>query len=348
MIKALQNILLIGPKRNKQKKNIGGATLSFGYLINYFEDNRIPYNLISTQHFDNKLKGFINPLYILLLFSIQIWKSKLVFVNVSQKGIKYLCPIIFIISKLLRKKVIIRPFGGAMKDYYLRYNTLQKFLFHKTILKSDIFYLQTEELVNYFLPIGRNVKQLKTSRQSPDRQFIRGDRPYQKRFLFLGHIKESKGIDIILDAIGQLDDSFTIDIFGSIVESKYQYLESEAYPFYKGLLKKKEILSTMQAYDILLLPTFYEGEGYPGVLIEAYSIGLPVITTRWNSIPELVKQNETGILIKPKSTESLIKAIESIGREGYKKMSKNAIDYFETNFESDNINSALIKELMEL
>jgi glycosyltransferase involved in cell wall biosynthesis len=77
---------------------------------------------------------------------------------------------------------------------------------------------------------------------------------------------------------------------------------------YKGVLTSDQVYKELFNYDALILPTFYEGEGYPGVIIEAYSHGIPVIATRWRSIPEIVT-DETGILIPTHSAEALGQAI---------------------------------------
>jgi glycosyltransferase involved in cell wall biosynthesis len=65
----------------------------------------------------------------------------------------------------------------------------------------------------------------------------------------------------------------------------------------------------MLKYDALILPTHYQGEGYPGVIIEAYCIGMPVICTNWQSLPEIVDVS-SGILINPKDSESLYRAMQ--------------------------------------
>lgn len=67
----------------------------------------------------------------------------------------------------------------------------------------------------------------------------------------------------------------------------------------------------MGNYDALLLPTYWEGEGHPGVILEAYCAGIPVIATRWGGIPEIVT-SETGILVEPRDVEGLARAMRQI------------------------------------
>jgi glycosyltransferase involved in cell wall biosynthesis len=72
-------------------------------------------------------------------------------------------------------------------------------------------------------------------------------------------------------------------------------------------------VSTMAQYDALLLPTYHEGEGYPGVVLEAFRAGLPVICTRWQALPEIV-DDTCGILVEPRSAEELRDAMERLIR----------------------------------
>jgi len=63
-----------------------------------------------------------------------------------------------------------------------------------------------------------------------------------------------------------------------------------------------------QAYadaDAFLFPSHYESENQPLVIIEAMGMGLPVITTQWRGISELVEDGVTGMLIPTKNPTSL-------------------------------------------
>ena len=223
------------------QSNLGGATISLNYLVEYLKKHQYSYKLLDTQRFKNPLRLLLNPIYILFTFLIKMPFADVIFVNVSQKGTKTVAPILYLLSKIFSKKFVFRPFGGAMQDHYEKYANWQKWLFHKTLLQSDIFFLQTKELVKFFKPKGKRILQLATSRDKPPKEYLRPNRPFQKRFLFLGHINESKGLDYLLEAIQQLDSSYVIDIYGPIHEQKYETI-FEKIDNYKGVLQKEKVL----------------------------------------------------------------------------------------------------------
>jgi len=77
-----------------------------------------------------------------------------------------------------------------------------------------------------------------------------------------------------------------------------------------------------------LLPTYYKGEGYPGIVIEAYSLGIPIIATTLEGLREITDEYETGILIEPKDIDGLQKAIEYFDVNNYSSFSFKAKEYF--------------------
>jgi glycosyltransferase involved in cell wall biosynthesis len=48
--------------------------------------------------------------------------------------------------------------------------------------------------------------------------------------------------------------------------------------------------------DIFCFPTCYSAENQPGNLVEAMAFGLPIVTTRWRSIPEMLPENFPGLV----------------------------------------------------
>ena len=48
--------------------------------------------------------------------------------------------------------------------------------------------------------------------------------------------------------------------------------------------------------DLFLFPTRYLGENQPVNLIEAMAFGLPIVTTRWRSLPEMLPPDYPGLV----------------------------------------------------
>jgi glycosyltransferase involved in cell wall biosynthesis len=56
--------------------------------------------------------------------------------------------------------------------------------------------------------------------------------------------------------------------------------------------------------DCFCFPTYYQAESFGIVLVEAMAFGLPIITTHWRTIPELLPAGYDGI-VPPKSPERI-------------------------------------------
>lgn len=327
---------------------IGGATISFGYLVDYLQKEKESFTLINTQRFPLGFKKIFNPFYVLFSVLISIFKTDVIFLNTSQKGTKFLAPLLFFIAKIFGKKFVFRPFGGNMKEYTQKYGSFQKWLFGSTVLKADILFLQTKELMQFYAAHKANIIQLPTSRNRPNTLLRKGNRPFSKRFVYLGALYPTKGIDHILEAKKQLGKDYTIHIYGPLKNGEYQEKFKQQKGVYQGVLKKEEVLSKLKEYDVLILPTYYDGEGYPGVIMEAYSLGLPVISTIWKSIPEIVENNKTGILIPPKSTATLVTAMKHFNETNYAHYSNHALSYFDDNFNTEKVTGRAIEQIKEL
>lgn len=54
---------------------------------------------------------------------------------------------------------------------------------------------------------------------------------------------------------------------------------------------------TLSTYDVMLFPTYWDGEGFAGVVLDANMVGLPIIASDWNMNKEVVQDGETGFII---------------------------------------------------
>lgn len=71
--------------------------------------------------------------------------------------------------------------------------------------------------------------------------------------------------------------------------------------------------SVLHEYDVYLLPSIKEG--LPYILLEAGKAGLPVVATITGGVPEIIRHEETGLLVPPKDGEALCKALERMFNE---------------------------------
>lgn len=79
--------------------------------------------------------------------------------------------------------------------------------------------------------------------------------------------------------------------------------------------------------DLALLPSL--GEGIPLSLLEVMRFGIPCISTNVGGVPEIIVNNESGILVEPKASEALIEAISRISeKNNYEFFSKGAFERF--------------------
>ncbi|MCK5600777.1 glycosyltransferase family 4 protein, partial [Candidatus Pacearchaeota archaeon] len=94
-----------------------------------------------------------------------------------------------------------------------------------------------------------------------------------------------------------------------------------------------DIFNLINASDIIILPSI-ENEDFPNVTIEAMSLGKPVIGTKIAGIPEQIVHNKTGLLVRPKSANELVKAIKMLVCNPLiiEKFSKNSIIRFNQRF----------------
>ena len=70
---------------------------------------------------------------------------------------------------------------------------------------------------------------------------------------------------------------------------------------------RRDVMNILQSLDLFVLPTHQEALGT--VFIEAGAMGLPVVATDVNGVPEVVVDGETGVLVPPRDPAALAVAI---------------------------------------
>jgi glycosyltransferase involved in cell wall biosynthesis len=130
------------------------------------------------------------------------------------------------------------------------------------------------------------------------------------RFIFLGRISEPKGVGAIIEASKLIKKhlpnlTFTVDFFGPL-EENFKFDHICRYQGYLDFtLDNVKSYHKLNSYNCFLFPTTWKGEGFPGVIIDAYIAGLPVIATDWNMNSEIIKDGINGFIIPPNDIQAL-------------------------------------------
>ena len=338
------NVLFFGnTPNNNESKSFGGATILALNILNYIKNS----NDYHVTHY-NIRKTWIPKLH---LIDHLFWIFKFPFVIKEKDIISFhttwdfnftVGPILWLISKIYRKKIVYHFFGGDFHEHYSKLPSVLKKIYFNTILKSDTLFFETNESLRYFEKLGvKNLEWLPNAREKMIS--VLEDKLFRKKFVFISRIIPEKGVDEIIRVSNELNDDFTFDLYGPI-DKRYMGVNSfiGGKAKYKGEIKPSEVGSILKQYDILVLPTFFSGEGYPGIIIEALSYGIPVITTNWKAIPEIIIDGYNGILISPQNSDELRKAIESIDTSNYNVFRVNAFKSFD-NFDSEIVFKKIIK-----
>lgn len=97
--------------------------------------------------------------------------------------------------------------------------------------------------------------------------------------------------------------------------------------------KRKDVLEIMGCCDLFVLPSLIEG--LPGVILEAFSMKLPVVSYNVGGIKEIVINNKTGWLIEKNQEEAFLSGI------------KNALQYTEQTMKEEAYNLATVQYSIE-
>lgn len=211
------------------------------------------------------------------------------------------------ICRLTRKPLVVRKFGGNWFDT----ETITGQLGLHVGRSSDAFLLQTRMLLEQAHQAGlSNTHWYSTSRPLPQASpECDRSRDSCRRFVFLGHVNRAKGVADILEAAKSLPPDVAIDVYGPFTgDLSEKDFEGNGVVRYRGVVPPGDAVATLAQYDALLLPSYHFGEGYPGVVIEAFFAGIPVVCTRWQALPEIVDET-CGILVPPRDPQALAQAI---------------------------------------
>lgn len=139
------------------------------------------------------------------------------------------------------------------------------------------------------------------------------------RIVFSGRLDEKKGLTDLLAAADILymeTQDFEIVLLGDSRDpSLLRAVESRPYCHVKGWLPHDEVVEQLSGADIFTLPS--HDEGLPMAMLEAMSLGLPLVVTAVGAIPDVVVDGQEGYLIEPRDIDRLYESLKQLVSNKY-------------------------------
>jgi glycosyltransferase involved in cell wall biosynthesis len=233
-----------------------------------------------------------------------------------------------LIRLLWNRNVSIYVQGGAFDQFYAALSPLARGVVRNCLSQAKVIIVQTNLVLDALSAHFRNLAFVpnwisEVGNRDPGsgvrdpKPGTRNPKPDVIRFAFVGDVVWQKGILELAKAFASVRRRLSeqgigvaLDIYGPCRDNALDTIrETDEYDCtgisYHGPLAHSLISGRLARHDALVLPTWWPCEGYPAVVIEAMTLGLPVIATRFRAIPELVRDGKNGLLCEPRDPVSL-------------------------------------------
>jgi len=290
---------------------------------------------------------------------ISIWRTADIFIFFVGGELLFI-PVIAL--KLLRKKVVMMPAGVVTKVYAVKKDAFYKFL---SLLTSINFSL-ADKIIVYS---GRLLQELGIENYASKviiahEHFVNfakftvekkiSERPNMVGYI--GRLSEEKGVLNLIEAVPlvlmkRADICFMIIGGGNLSDEIIKIIRAnglQAHVKLTGQVSHNDVPRYLNELKLLVLPSFTEG--LPNVILEAMACGTPVLATPIGAIPDIVKDGETGFLLKSNDPKHIAnRIIELLGKPKLlEKVSVSAYNYVRENFSYEKTLEAWRKILSEL
>lgn len=136
------------------------------------------------------------------------------------------------------------------------------------------------------------------------------------RFAFVARAHPEKGEIVLSSALGQLGghiDRLELHVYGRPLAQRPGFAGVRT--TFHGYLPNDRLRLALADNDVLLFPSCYAFEGHPGVVIEAFMSGVPVIATDLPGPREIVRHGMNGLIVPVGDARALARAISRLASD---------------------------------
>lgn len=276
---------------------INGASAKNCHLIRFLREHGADIKMIDTERWKR------NPMILMsLLFSVLCYPKACFIVATSSISAYHIIRVFGWLH--MKRNIIYWVIGGSLANWIKQGK-----------MKASAF-----RHIKYFLVEGRQMQEMLQECGFDNAIYVPNFKPIYHipvrpmrrsgsvKFVFLSRIIPPKGCGIIIDAVKCLnmhcDQAFGVDFYGPIEDGYRQEFLHEIEHLdnvsYKGILDLSQNSSydELACYDAMLFPTGWVNEGFPGIAIDAFVAGLPVIATDWNINAEVIENGKLGFIMR--------------------------------------------------
>ena len=301
-----------GSKGNRNNGQTIKTKIVTDNIIRYFKD--ADFAVVDTHGGGKRL--FIS-FFMCLKYA---FKYRTIVMMPGRKGLSFFAPLLSIIKRPMHLKIHYVVIGGWLTEYIRKHHIIAKFIY-----KIDFIYVEINSIMESLRQLG--YEHVYVMPNFKDIKIINKNELRVKKIPFqlctFSRVMKEKGIELAIDAISKINQKnrkvlFQLDIYGQVEKSYQKRFETimkkvPEWIKYKGIVEYDKSSEVLKKYDLMMFPTYYEGEGFPGTLIDAFAAGLPVIASDWKYNPEILKNGVLGYLFKSQNLNDLIdKLIKSI------------------------------------
>ncbi len=194
---------------------------------------------------------------------------------------------------------------------------------------------------------GVSARFLQENDEGSSRRFLQEKYGIVNRFcLYVGRLDWRKGLDYLMRALRTAE--LRCVVVGDGPEREHllalaNVSELHDRVFFAGFVPQNDLKHFYVAADFFVLPSL--AEGLPLVVLEALASGCPVIASNIAGIPEIVSDGYNGLIVPPRDTEILSKAMQKLTNDSElrRKMSQSARHTVCENFTWESIARRVLK-----
>lgn len=249
----------------------------------------------------------------------------------AENGLRIFAPLLVLLNLLFHRKLHYAVIGGWLPEFLKKRKKLTK-----ALMSFDGIYVETNTMRKaleaqgfndvYVMPNFKDLNILKESEL-----VYHHTEPY--RLCTFSRVMKEKGIEDAVNAVKTVNEHFgrivyTLDIYGQVDSAQTEWFNElkSTFPLYikyGEFVPFDKSVEVLKNYFALLFPTYYEGEGFAGTLLDAMAAGVPVIASDWRYNPEIVNE-KTGYVYPVHDNHAFVTTLISVGNNSDLLLSKKS------------------------